>query len=186
MPFNRKKLKLAIQGLLERIEPFSGSAYRVVRQGLVSNYGVEAIISGVGPKRFQGGRWMSKGICYALYASFAAKTAIEEVLYNDEGDNNTFAIAKLDVALDKVLDLTNKEHLKALELSVKDLTECEYSLEGKRESLTQAIGHLAYELEIEGIIVPSALDPKAHNLVVFSDGSPVKGVIIEEHEIFET
>ena len=35
--------------------------------------------------------------------------------------------------------------------------------------ITQTIGRAAWEIGLQGMIVPSAVDPKGHNLLVFTD-----------------
>lgn len=185
MRFSKKKLSQSFQILTKNTQPFSGTVYRVVSEGLVATNGIDSIISGRGTKEFQGGRWMLKGICYVLYTSFSMSIAAREVIENTRDDNKNFVLARLHVHLDKILDLTDKDNLKTLNAKKEDLILPSYNLENKKESYTQAIGRCAYESGIEGIKVWSAIDLHETNLVVFSSATPVVGVSIIDMEKFK-
>jgi len=49
------------------------------------------------------------------------------------------------------------------------VTQCDWRKEvaAGREPITQSIGRAAFEIGLEGIIVPSAADPNGHNLLIF-------------------
>ncbi len=184
MRFNKENLRHAIQSLLkEQYTTLSFKVYRAVRDTLVSDYGEESIISGVGAMKHNSGRWMKKGICYVLYASSNAETAIKEFFSNNEGDNKKLVLAEISVNLDKILDLTKKETVKKLGLTTEDLLK---GWQGKQESLTQAIGRFAYESGFEGLLTPSKANSNGVNLVIFSKKTPIKGVILEDWKLLET
>ena len=72
-------------------------------------------------------------------------------------------LGKIEISLEKVLDLTNDANLEKAGLKKKDL------VSKKSENgwnLTQQLARIAYQLEVEAILVPSATG-KGNNLVVF-------------------
>jgi RES domain-containing protein len=66
-----------------------------------------------------------------------------------------------------VLDLTAGDVRKALAVSDARLIGDEWRKATKHESLTQAIGRLAFEAVFEAIIAPSSAVPGQKNLIVF-------------------
>lgn len=184
MRVDERSLVSSFKVLSKKTQAFTGIVYRVVHEGLVTNYGVDSIISGRGPKEFQSGRWMTKGICYVLYTSFSIAVAIKEVVRKTQEENDRFVLARLHVSLSRVLDLTNVNNLNLLDLKKEDLISA-YSFDEKKESYTQLIGRYAYESGLDGIKVPSAVNTDEANLVVFSDETPIVGVSMKEWEIFK-
>lgn len=183
MPLSKDNLRHVIESLgKESHTTLSLKVYRTVRDTLVSEYGEESIISGVGPMKYNSGRWMQKGICYVLYASSNAETAIKEFSSNYEGYNKKLVLAEITATVNKILDLTKKDILKKLGLTTKDLLK---PWQGKQESLTQTIGRFAYESGFEGLLAPSKANPNGFNLVVFSKESPIKGVILEDWKLLQ-
>lgn len=143
MSFTKKRLRDAMESLLkEQGEVFSKKVYRTVRDTFVAKYGEKAIISGVGALKYRSGRWMIKGICYVIYTSANAEIAIREFLSNDSGDVKKLIVAEIAIDLSKILDLTKKETLKKLGLTIDNLINTPYDMEGNNESLTQAIGYI--------------------------------------------
>lgn len=183
---NKLQIKKRIENLVQNSERFNGLVYRVVLEGLVSNFGLEAIIAGRGPKEFQGGRWMAKGVCYVLYSSFSVNIAIQETVRNLKSNKERYIIASLAVNLTKMIDLTNKANLALMKTTIEKLIIPHYSLDSEAESFTQMIGRYAYQAGIEGLKVPSAVSSKEANLVVFSNSTPIEQVQIQDWDIFTT
>lgn len=186
---DKVQIKRLIKNLLPKTEKFNGLVYRVVAEGLVSNFGLESIIAGRGPKEFQGGRWMAKGICYVLYTSFSANIAIKEIvrkLPSNRKGNERYIIASLNVQLSQMIDLTNRSNLALLKTTIKDLILPHYSLDSPTESFTQMLGRYTYQAGVEGLKVPSAVDSSEPNLVAFSATTPLKNAKIQDWEIFST
>jgi RES domain-containing protein len=78
-------------------------------------------------------------------------------------------IVALEVSLRLVLDLTNGAVRRALGVSGDRMLKEPWREEQKkgREAITQAIGRLAFDAEVEGILVPSAAKAGGVNLIVF-------------------
>jgi len=72
-------------------------------------------------------------------------------------------LGKIEISLEKVLDLTDDTNLEKLGLKKKDLI---YKKSENGWDLTQEISRLAYQTEVEAILVPSATG-KDNSLVVF-------------------
>lgn len=83
-------------------------------------------------------------------------------------------IAKINLKLEKVLDLTNPENLKMLGISEKDLVQKDYDI-------PQMIGKLAKKTKYEALLVPS-ITGKGKNLAIFMDNLS-KTSIVEIAEI---
>jgi RES domain-containing protein len=78
-------------------------------------------------------------------------------------------IVAVDCRLRKVLDLTAETILHKLHITREKLQRCRWreSMEKGRESLTHAMGRIAFEQTLEGLVVPSARVRKGKNLIVF-------------------
>ncbi|MEA1939110.1 MAG: RES family NAD+ phosphorylase [Candidatus Caldatribacteriota bacterium] len=72
-------------------------------------------------------------------------------------------LGKIEISLEKVLDLTDDSNLEKLGLKKKDLM---YKKSENGWTLTQQIARLVDQIEVEAILVPSATG-KGNNLVVF-------------------
>ena len=72
-------------------------------------------------------------------------------------------LGKIEISLEKVLDLTDDTNLEILGLKKKDLM---YKKSENGWKLTQRLARLAYQLEVEAILVPSSTE-KGNNLAVF-------------------
>lgn len=72
-------------------------------------------------------------------------------------------LGKIKISLKKVLDLTDDTNLEKMGLKKKDLI---YKKSENGWKLTQQIARIAYQLEVEAILVPSATG-KGNNLIVF-------------------
>jgi len=115
-----------------------------------------------------GGRWAPPQEFPVLYTSFKKDCAIAEVLYHFERQpifpSAPVIVSTLQVNTEKTLQLTAPSTLDTLALTDNLLSGLEYGP-------CQRIGHAAYFLGCDGIIVPSARHD-AHNLVLFMDRIP--------------
>jgi RES domain-containing protein len=75
----------------------------------------------------------------------------------------------INLQLQRVLDLSSPAALKALGVTRKELAAVDWEVEmdAGNEALTQAIGRLAFDAKLEGIIVPSSRTEGGKNLVLF-------------------
>lgn len=130
------------------------------------------LLTGLGAK-MNGGRWNPPGSFATVYTSLTAETAVAEYLAHQrhygfrDSDVLPCVLVGLEVHLRTVLDLTVDEVRRALGVSAARLLEGTWRKPTGRESLTQAIGRLAFAAEFEGLVVPSAAAPGTRNLVVF-------------------
>jgi RES domain-containing protein len=149
---------------------FSG----VVVRSVSTKYATQSnFFSGVGASK-SGGRWNRKGI-EATYASLDVETAIKEAYQNllhygfPISNIRPRTTAGARVKLKKVLDITVPATLQKIGFKAKDLVIEDWRAIqlGGEESWTQSIGRGCFLAGFEGLIVPSARNPKGKNLVMF-------------------
>jgi len=182
---NIKGLKNVLRRHLKNAIKVKDVLYRVVNSAIIKNYGKEEVISGNGTKKFSSGRWMKKGVCYAVYLSFDVETALKEVIPKNTSKIPIYALCEINVSLNKVLDFTKIELHKEMSLNIKDVLEGSYA-EEDREITSQSIGKMAYELGFNGMKVPSAVNPLGYNLIIFSKKLHPKGLSIRKTTFFES
>lgn len=133
--------------------PLSTSCYRMVSQkyGVLNTNGSLLYLG-----RYSNGEFRvlyaadSREVCKQEHAR---KTAIKTKL--------AYKIAKLNVKLNKVINLTNEKNLKMLDIQKDDLL-------GDRWILTQHIASLAYQKGYEALLVPSVTG-KGNNIILFPE-----------------
>lgn len=140
-----------------------------------------------------GGRWHPIGRFCAVYASLTPETALAEALAHvkrfkaDIFGAMPKTINAIDARLRKILDLTDGPTRQRLGVSWgRMMKERWWELESKgREALTQAVGRAAYELGLEGILVPSAADASGENIVYFPDNKRTTSTltIVNAHDL---
>jgi RES domain-containing protein len=178
---NANALRQLFESVTAQAAGWKGTVYRAVGTEYANR---RDLLSGEGTKRC-GGRWTPPGSFATVHASLDVKTALAESL----GLQQQFGIAvaarlpltivAIDGHLQRLVDLTDKAVLAELALTRQRLLRCrwrEISDKG-REALTQAIGRIAFEAGLEGLIVPSAQARKGKNLVVFPENL-AKGSIL--------
>jgi RES domain-containing protein len=151
--------------------PWSGTIFRFVTVRYASR---ADLLSGRGSRRF-GGRWNPPSLFNCIYGSLEPRTAISEAL----GTTSAFGIppsqtrprvfVAVDLRLQVVLDLRNPQVLRRLGVLDRELLAADWlaSQDAGEESLTQAIGRIAWEEKLEGILVPSTREPDGTNLALF-------------------
>jgi RES domain-containing protein len=149
--------------------PFAGAAFRATSVQYANR---DDLLTGQGAKR-AGARWNPAGSFAAVYLGLTPETALAETLaqhrhfgWADE-DAMPFVMVGLEVSLQTVLDLADGEVRRALAVSDARMLNDPWRKAKAPESLTQAIGRLAFEAGLEGIVVPSAAARGTNNLVVF-------------------
>ena len=114
------------------------------------------LLSGAG-SRHDGGRWNPPGRFNCVYGALEPATAQEEsfATYDKYGIPRSQSTPRVQVAinldLQHVLDITSNATLKILGTTRKELAAVDWESEQDAgdEALTQAIGHLAFEAELE-------------------------------------
>jgi RES domain-containing protein len=130
--------------------------------------------SGTG-SRLHGARWNPPGRFNVLYASLAAETAIAESL----GTSNGFGVppaqarprvfAVFNFELQHVLDVSSAKVIAALGIDYDVILGEDWKArqDAGVESLSQSIGRIAWQLRLEGIVVPSAVARHERNIALF-------------------
>jgi len=132
------------------------------------------LLSGAG-SRLNGGRWNPPDKFNVVYGSLDPETAIAESLgtYSSYGVPPAKArprvFAAVDLQLQAVLDIREPAVLGAMGVKLQQLMNEDWAKAQSNgdEALTQAIGRIAFELELEGIIVPSVQRASGGNLAAF-------------------
>lgn len=164
------QLKDRLTRLLPVAKSFSGIAYR----STTPHYATEAdLLTGEGSRR-NGGRWNPIGIA-VVYASLTPEIAMAETLAHhryygipiEDAMPRTFVA--IESALRVVLDFCDGGVRRRLQVSEERILTVDWRQEARagHEPITQTIGRAVHEGKREGMIVPSAADPKGHNLLVF-------------------
>jgi RES domain-containing protein len=164
------ELLKVIESLTPNAVPFNG----IIVRSVVTEYANKSdFLSGEGAARF-GGRWNRKGI-KAIYGSTDILTATHEAYqqilkYGFSLSNlRPRVTAGAKVVLHRVLDLTSPANRRRIGYSLNELlTEDWQAIQmAGEESWTQVIGRGTLESGMEGLLVPSAQNPKGTNLVIF-------------------
>ena len=158
--------------LTKFVRPFSGTVYR----STAIKYAKPGfVVSGVGSQK-TGARWNPIGI-KAVYGSFTPDTAMAETLayFRYYGLPIHTAMPRTFVAiainLERVLDLTDTAVQRTAKYSTDDFVRLDWrrEIEAGRDPITQTIGKLAFDAELEGLIVASAAAAGEQNIVCFAD-----------------
>lgn len=167
-----EQLQARLARLAVSAVPFEGVVYR----SSTPKYASESdLVTGEGSKRF-GGRWNPVGIA-VIYASLTPETAMAETLAHNRyygvpvGDAMPRTFVAIDVKLKTVLDLRDGKVRQRLQVSEAQILAVDWRKEVKagREPITQRLGRAAQAGGWEGLVVPSAADPAAYNLLIFPD-----------------
>jgi RES domain-containing protein len=153
--------------------PWNGDLFRFCRPG----YSTPAeLLSGKGAL-FAGGRWHPIGLFRAVYLSLDPETALAESMAHHRryGWPERSALPKtligIAARLQTILDLTDGRVRRRIRLSEERIL-AERWWERRvhdEEAVTQAVGRVAREAGVEGLLVPSAAFKRGKNMVLFSD-----------------
>jgi RES domain-containing protein len=152
------------------VAPWEGRVFRAVE---IKWAKPASLLSGEGTRK-HGGRWMRAGVAEVAHAAMTEALAIKESRHAFDyygirkPRNNPRVSVEIRVKLAKVLPLGAVEavfpHLTNEELLREDWEK----VNGKgSETLAQAIGRAAWQIGLEGMVVPSARDRRSRNLVWF-------------------
>lgn len=132
------------------------------------------LLAGVGSRK-SGARWTPRGRFNAVYGSLEPDTAMAEALanYREFGipvwEAMPLVFVAVTVKLQAVLDLTSADVQRILRVSIRRMTATDWlkAQQHGEEALTQAVGRIAWEEKLEGLLVPSARRKGALNIVLF-------------------
>ena len=135
---------------------------------------LDLAINGKGAMR-GGGRWNSPGLTATVYLTLTPETAMAETMAHArrygfaEADVLPRVFLAVDVRVQRVLDLRSGWLRRVLRVSRERMLGTDWVKEQSRghESLTQALGRACYEAGLEGLVAPSAADPKGSIVVIF-------------------
>lgn len=167
------RITAGLEACLSRATSWEGWVYR----SAAPRYSGDGdIVTGEGSRRM-GGRWNPPGSFRTVYASLHPETAMKEALatFLYYGWSLHGAMPRvfraLDIGLGRVVSLRSRRVRERLSPWLKpSLTEDWRALQSLgRESTAQAIGRAAFELGLEGLLVPSHAARGGTNLVAFPD-----------------
>ena len=167
---------LQLKTRLARLLPSAASFDAIVYRSSTPKYATERdLLTGAGSK-LNGGRWNPTGIA-VVYASLSPETAMAETLAHnryygisiEEAMPRTFVGVR--VKLRSVLDFRDGRIRRRIQVSLERILTADWrkDVRAGREPITQRLGRAAYEVGLEGLIVPSAADPKGHSVLVFPE-----------------
>jgi RES domain-containing protein len=161
---------------LTRLLPSATAFEEIVYRSSTPEYARESdLLTGEGSRR-NGGRWNPIGIT-AVYASLTPETAMAETLAHNRyygipiEDAMPRTFVAMEARLQAVIDFRLGSIRQRVQVSLDRILSVDWRSEVRvgREPITQTIGRAASEIGLEGIIVPSAVDPNGHNLLVFPE-----------------
>ena len=165
------RLRRGLEKCLPQAIAWEGELFRSASPNYANK---DDIITGAGSKA-AGARWNPPGAFHTVYASLDVETAVAEALqhFRYYGFPVSRAMPRVIVAieatLERVLDLRDGNVRRVLVVSEKRILSEPWREEQRegREALTQALGRLAFDLDIQALLVPSAARKGGSNLIVF-------------------
>ena len=165
------RLAKALAKCLPHASPWKGEFFRSASPRYANK---DDLITGTGSK-MAGARWNPPGAFRTVYGSLDVETAVAEALahFRHFGLPVSKAMPRVIVALEgklqRVLDLTDAPTRRVLGVSTRRLLDEPWREEQKkkREALTQVIGRLAFEANLEALLVASAARRGGVNLILF-------------------
>ncbi len=136
-----------------------------------------------------GGRW-DDGSFDALYTSRERDGALAEAWFHAARgqpippSKPVKRIHQLDVALTRVLDLSEAGRLAALGVDMQRYGQLSYVQHGGEYPTTQQIGEVAFFYEYEAIIVPNARWPTS-NVVILTEHASISRITVDDGEIVD-
>jgi RES domain-containing protein len=165
------RLARALKRALPRAAAWTGELYRSASPRYANK---DDLLTGSGSK-VVGARWNPPNHFRTVYCSLEVETALDEVLAHYRHYKLPLAtamprvIVALEGRLQQVLDLRDGSTRRLLGVSARRIRTEPWREEQKRgrEALTQALGRVAYEADLEGLLVPSAARKGGSNLIIF-------------------
>lgn len=163
---------------------WSGTVYRTAGIEFATQ---QELLSGAGSES-HGGRWNPPGV-RAVYGCLDPVNSFNEALAHATyfgipvEECLPVATAAARVMLNRVLDLRDLRIRRELGVTLKQLLEEDWRKEQDhgREAVTQAIGRAAFQLKLEGLLVPSRARSTATNIVVFPQNLEKSSSLVPIH-----
>jgi RES domain-containing protein len=175
------RLTRAVERCLSLVGPWTGDVYRFAAPRWATE---TELLTGAGALR-AGGRWHPVGHFTAVYASLDPETALAESLAHQRRyglairDAMPKTLNSVTANLHHVLDLTSGPVRQRLVLSWKRILEEKWweHEANDEEAVTQALGRVAWEAGLEGLLVPSAARKEGTGLVYFPDNKDARSTL---------
>jgi RES domain-containing protein len=166
-----RRLRERMRSLVDAAKPWSGTWYRATTAEFANR---QDLLAGVG-SRMTGGRWNAPESFNAVYGCLEPETAMAEALANYRGygipvsEAMPLVFVAVTVELQAVLDLTDRESQRILGVTARTMRSTPWRTlqEQGQEAVTQALGRIAWEQRLEGVLVPSSRVAGAVNVVLF-------------------
>ena len=165
-----------IKTRMARLLPLGGKFSGVMYRASTPKYAKEAdLLSGEGSRR-HGGRWNPVGV-KVIYASLTPETAMAETLAHNRyyqipvQDAMPRMFVAMEAQLQRILDLGQGVVRSRLRVSLERILNVDWRKEAQagRIPVTWMIGQAAFVLGLEGMVVPSTVDPEGRNILVFPE-----------------
>lgn len=168
---NTDTIRRQVQQCRPLAVPWAGTFYRASTIEYANRHD---LLAGVG-SREAGGRWSPPDLFNAVYGCLEPETAMSEALANFRqfGIPVSQAMPLVFVAVvvktQAVLDVTAVPVQRRLGVTTRRMMAVDWqqSQDHGDEALTQAIGRIAWEEQLEGLLVPSARRRGQQNIVLF-------------------
>jgi RES domain-containing protein len=165
------RLRTALEKCVPRLVVWEGELFRSASPKYANK---DDLITGAGSKA-AGARWNPPGGFHTVYASLDVETAVAEALQHFRyfglpvSKAMPRVIVALEAKLERVVDLGDGDVRRVLGVSEKRMLSEPWREEQKqgREALTQAVGRLAFDLDVQALLVPSAARKGGSNLILF-------------------
>lgn len=136
----------------------------------------ETLLNGKGAFK-TGGRWNAPASFRAVYLSLSPQTSVAEVFQTaghygfSAGSLRPRVIAAAEISLSRVVDLGPDGKALSAVCTLDELLGEDWRAANDkgRMALSQTLGALLHNSEIEGFLVPSATGEEAGNLIIFND-----------------
>jgi len=165
-----EQIRAGLQHCLAKVGPWSGALFRFTT---VRYSNRTDLLTGIGSRK-HGGRWNPPGLFNCVYGSLDPQTALEESMATfraygiPQNQARPRVLVAVNLKLQAVLDLTSTQCMRHLGVGRQELTKLDWQANQDcgEEAVTQTIGRLAWEAELEAILIPSARS-EGTNIAVF-------------------
>lgn len=164
-------LRKRFHDCMDAVDAWIGTMYRATTTEYANR---KDLLTGAGSRK-AGARWNAIGSFNAVYGCLEPETAMVEALANYRhygipvSEAMPLVFAAIALELEAVIDFTDRNVQATLGVSARKMRTTTWKQFQQRgeEAITQALGRIAFEEKLEGILVPSARVNGATNLIIF-------------------